>query len=77
MKTFETANCPICGNDPDPEVERVAVELPVCKIENRFCSDRHRQDYLDKEEHQREQTPFERVAEQLREEGIDPNDFEG
>lgn len=73
---FETATCVVCGSEIDESVEGVTREIPGATFTNRFCSERHRRDYLDKMDHVEEETPHERISHELRESGMDPEAFD-
>lgn len=73
---FETATCIVCGREVDESVEGVARDIPGPTVINRFCSERHRRDYLDKVEYVEEETPREQIEQELRAAGIDPEAFD-
>jgi len=75
MKDFETKTCTMCGAEVDESVESVEVDVPGATIQKRFCSERHRRDYQDRAQRDDRDSPRERVEEQLRDAGMNPDLF--
>ena len=76
MKEFETKTCAMCGVEVDETVESVEEDVPGATIEKRFCSERHRRDYRDRAQRDDRDSARERVEEQLRDAGMNPDAFE-
>lgn len=45
---LETKTCIVCSGEVNPEIESVVEMLPGEKVTIRFCSQRHRERYLDR-----------------------------